>query len=197
MSRVSIRMLRHYDEIGLLRPVKIDQYTGYRYYSEEQLPVMARISLLRDVGFGLAAIKEILKCYDNKEELERYLQLRYAELMEASEETARRLRILDTALKRLRKDEEMKYDVILKTLPERHVASVRQNIPQYDEEGMLWHILFRETEPLGVAIAGPPYILRCFPRPLTARGPIWPPWRGKTPSPAWKRRALPCLPIRS
>lgn len=156
MSRVSIRMLRHYDEIGLLRPVKIDKYTGYRYYSEEQLPVMARISLLRDVGFGLAAIKEILKCYDNKEELERYLQLRYAELMEASEETARRLRILDTALKRLRKDEEMKYDVILKTLPERHVASVRQNIPRYDEEGMLWHILFKETEPIGVAIAEPP-----------------------------------------
>ncbi len=67
LSRVTIRMLRHYDEIGLLKPVKIDKYTGYRYYSEGQLPVMARINSLKDMGFGLAVIKEILQCYDDYE----------------------------------------------------------------------------------------------------------------------------------
>ena len=44
LSRVSIRMLRHYDEIGLLHPVKIDPESGYRYYSENQLPVAGRLS---------------------------------------------------------------------------------------------------------------------------------------------------------
>ena len=34
LTRVSIRMLRHYDEIGLLRPTETDAWTGYRYYSE-------------------------------------------------------------------------------------------------------------------------------------------------------------------
>ena len=37
LSRVSIRMLRHYDDIGLLKPAEIDHFTGYRYYREEQL----------------------------------------------------------------------------------------------------------------------------------------------------------------
>lgn len=40
LSRVSVRMLRHYDEIGLLPPASIDSATGYRYYSEDQLPVL-------------------------------------------------------------------------------------------------------------------------------------------------------------
>ena len=46
LSRVSIRMLRHYDEIGLLKPVWIDPESGYRYYTPEQLPVAGRINAL-------------------------------------------------------------------------------------------------------------------------------------------------------
>ena len=57
LSRVSIRMLRHYDEIGLLRPAQLDAQTGYRYYSEEQLPLVWRVAALRDMGFSLAAIR--------------------------------------------------------------------------------------------------------------------------------------------
>lgn len=158
LSRVSIRMLRHYDEIGLLKPVKIDEFIGYRYYSEEQLPIMARINSLKDMGFGLAAIREILECYDNKEEMERYLRIRYAELIALSEETALRLRFLETAIERLGKEETMNYDVVLKTLPERQVASVRQIIPCYEHEGKLWHILFKETGHMNLVIEEPCYM---------------------------------------
>ena len=42
-SRVSVKALRYYDEIGLLKPVKVDQLTGYRYYSVEQIPRLQRI----------------------------------------------------------------------------------------------------------------------------------------------------------
>ena len=158
LSRVSIRMLRHYDEIDLLKPVRIDEFTGYRYYSEDQLPVMARINALKDMGFGLAAIREILRCYDNKEELEQYLRIRYAELVAVSEQTAQRLRFLETAIERLRKDENMNYNVVLKTLPERQVASVRKIIPRYEQEGMLWNILFQETSHLNLTLAEPCYV---------------------------------------
>ena len=157
LSRVSIRMLRHYDEIGLLRPVKIDPESGYRYYSENQLPVAGRITALKDMGFGLSAIGELLDSYSEKNVLERRLLLKQAELLEQSRQTAYRLRLLDTALERLRKDETMQYDVTLKTFPERYAATVRMNIPTYEMEGMLWSLLVSETDPLHLIPDDPCY----------------------------------------
>ena len=52
LSRVSIRMLRHYDEIGLLTPGKVDAFTGYRYYGEEQLPTIYRINAMKEIRSG-------------------------------------------------------------------------------------------------------------------------------------------------
>lgn len=145
LSRVSIRMLRHYNEIGLLAPEMIDPFSGYRYYSEAQLLTVGRITALKEMGFSLAGISELLACYDDRAELERQLLLKRAEAREAAEEAERRLRLLDTAIERLRKDEPMKYDVTVKTIPERCVASVRQIIPSYDLEGHLWSIFLKET----------------------------------------------------
>ena len=54
LSRVSVRMLRHYDEVGLLAPSEVDSMTGYRYYSERQLITAGRIAALRALGFGLS-----------------------------------------------------------------------------------------------------------------------------------------------
>lgn len=65
LSRISIRMLRHYDEIGLLKPDEVDDFTGYRYYSENKLPQAGLIQALKELGFGLSAIGEILKQYDD------------------------------------------------------------------------------------------------------------------------------------
>ena len=156
LSRVSIRSLRRYDEAGLLAPASIDSFTGYRYYSERQLPVANRIRALRDMGFPLAAVREVLGCYDDPEALERCLLLQRALAWEEMEEARKRLRLLDTALERLRKDETMmKYDVTIKTLPERHVASVRQIIPSYDREGDLWHIYCQETARMNIQDGDP------------------------------------------
>ena len=145
LSRVSIRMLRHYDEIGLLAPEATDPFTGYRYYSEAQLLTVGRITALKEMGFSLAGVSELLACGDDRAALERQLLLKRAEALEAAEEARRRLRLLDTAIERLRKDEPMKYDVTVKTIPERYVASVRQIIPSYDLEGHLWSIFLKET----------------------------------------------------
>ena len=73
LSRISIRMLRHYDEIGLLKPAEIDPFTGYRYYSEDQLSVANRITALKDMGFGLSDIGEILLCADDSAQLMQHL----------------------------------------------------------------------------------------------------------------------------
>lgn len=156
LSRVSIRMLRHYDEIGLLRPVRTDPASGYRWYGEEQLSAAGKIVALREMGFGLSAIGEILRGGDG-ETLERLLRLKELELADQVEELERRRLLLGTALERLRKENNMNYDVVLKTLPERYAACVRMVLPSYAQEGELWHVMVEETAGLKLQFAEPCY----------------------------------------
>ena len=163
LSRTSIRMLRHYDEIGVLHPECVDDFTGYRYYSEAQLPLAGRIQTLKSLGFGLSVIKEILAKHEDAGEMERFLLVKRKELEEESMEIRQKLQFLDSTLKWLRKDGSlMDYSVTLKTIPERYVASVRQVIPAYDCEGMLWEIMCREVEPQNVQQAVPCYGMAIF-----------------------------------
>lgn len=163
LSRISIRMLRHYDEIGLLAPKAIDKFTGYRYYGEDQLPIAGQIAALKDMGFGLTSISEILQYYDDADKLSDFLAVKQAEVSAEAEVIKRRLQLLETAVKRLRKDgTTMSYNVTLKTLPERYVASVRQIIPSYDQESILWNILMEETASLELQPANNCYSLAVF-----------------------------------
>ena len=163
LSRISIRMLRHYDEIALLVPASIDNFTGYRYYSEAQLPIANRITALKEMGFSLAAATEILNSYGNPETLAQFLSVKQTELQEQAEDAVRRLRLLETAIERLRKDSTMmNYDVTLKTLPQRTVASVRKTIPAYDQEGILWNIMMTETAQMNLQPGDPCYSLAIF-----------------------------------
>ncbi|MBQ6595416.1 MAG: MerR family transcriptional regulator [Clostridia bacterium] len=155
LSRVSVRMLRHYDEIGLLKPAEIDRFTDYRYYREDQLPTAGRIAALKDMGFPLADIVRILEIYDDRDQLDRFFSARRRELEALSRDTARRLTLLDAARKRLRKEEDMRYDVIIRTIPERYAATVRMVIPRYEDEGMVWSVLMQETAGMDLAEADP------------------------------------------
>ena len=150
LSRVSIRMLRHYDDIGLLKPAEVDRFTGYRYYSPDQLAIIGRITALKDMGFQLADIVKILDIYENREMLDTYLEKRQAELKQLSEVTEYQMRLLDTARKRLRKEQDMSYNVSIKTIPERYAATVHMTIPRYEDEGMVWQILNEETSLLNM-----------------------------------------------
>lgn len=163
LSRISIRMLRHYDEYGLLIPASIDSATGYRYYGESQLIEAEHIQALKCMGFGLALIREILEKYEEPEEMERFLLIKKKELEAEALETQNRILLLENTLRCLRKDGKlMNYDVVLKTLPERYVASLRRVIPAYDQEGLLWQQLNEEIVPLHVKPVTPCYGLAIF-----------------------------------
>ena len=155
LSRISVRMLRHYDEIGLLKPARIDRFTDYRYYREDQLPTAGRIAALKDMGFSLADIAGMLEVYDDPERLERFFSTRRAELEALSRDTARKLTLLDAARRRLRKEEHMRYDVTIKTFPECTAATVQMTIPCYEDEGMVWGILTQETCRMNLVEADP------------------------------------------
>ena len=73
LSQISIRMLRHYDELGLLIPESTDPFTGYRYYGEAQLSDARKISMLKAMGFPLAEIVGILAIFEDSEQLRPYL----------------------------------------------------------------------------------------------------------------------------
>ena len=155
LSRVSVRMLRHYDEIGLLKPAEIDRFTDYRYYREDQLPTVCRITALKDMGFLLADIVRILEIYDDREKLEQYFSARQKELEAISHDTAHKLTLLDAARKRLRKEENMNYNVTIKTIPERYAATVHMTIPHYEDEGTVWSTMMSETCRMKLADADP------------------------------------------
>ena len=146
LSRVSVRMLRHYDEIGLLKPQSTDRFTSYRYYKEEQLVTVGRITSLKSLGFSLAEIAEILVIFDDTETLDGYLAKKQAEQAALLAGVTQTLRLLETARTRLRKEQNMSYNVTVKTLPERYAACVRMTIPSYEAEGILWKTLCDETD---------------------------------------------------
>lgn len=155
LSRISVRMLRYYDENGLLRPSHIDRFTGYRYYDESQLAEACRIALLRDMGFGVASISAIL--HGGREAYRSALRQQRAELLRRRDEVTAQLILLEKALYRTEKEENPmeKYQVVCKTLPERYVASVRDILPDYFYEGRLWHTLMQETAGLNLVPVEP------------------------------------------
>ncbi|MCR5816794.1 MAG: helix-turn-helix domain-containing protein [Ruminococcus sp.] len=65
----NISVLRHYDKLGLLKPLYIDRFTEYRYYDKSQIAVFERISELKAIGFKLAEIRLLLSCDDSTEEI--------------------------------------------------------------------------------------------------------------------------------
>ncbi len=156
LTLTSIRMLRHYDEIGLLKPNHIDTVTGYRYYSVNQLSDMSRIQYLKNMGLPLARICTMLKCSD-KEVLRQVL----ADCLEARKEEygniVRQITAIEKELNRLEKGcVFMSYTVLQKTMPERMVFSLRKTIGHYSREGELWAQLNREIAPQKPVFTNPP-----------------------------------------
>src|SRR6478672_6956652 len=80
LSRVTVRTLRYYEEVGLLLPRETDRWTGYRYYSAEQLPRLNRILALKDLGFALDQITRLLDDNVSAADLRGMLKMRHAEL---------------------------------------------------------------------------------------------------------------------
>ena len=162
LSRISIRMLRHYDDLGLLKPQEVDSFTGYRYYSPAQLQTASRVTALKDMGFSLASIAKIMKQYHNPEALKAFLTVKLEEVREQEREAQNRLTLIEAAINRLRKDEySMKYNVTLKTMPQRYVASLRKIIPTYQDERILWEQMGQEIG-RNLQMDNPSYSLAVF-----------------------------------
>lgn len=126
-SRVSVKMLRHYDELGLLKPARVDPFSGYRYYSADQLPQLNRIVALKDLGFRLEQIAKLMHEDLSLDQLHGMLKLRRAELEQQMQLTAAQLAQVEARLGMLeRAGKPPRYEVVLRGVPAQQVAGIRQ-----------------------------------------------------------------------
>jgi len=157
LSQVSVKALRHYDGLGLLRPEHVDRLTGYRYYSAEQLPRLNRIIALKDLGFSLDEISELLRDQVPSEQIRGMLRVKRSELRQHIEYEQERLGRVEARLRQIeREDQPSMHEVILKSVESQLAASVRETIPTHPDVGALFHHLAAYLCQRHVSCSAPP-----------------------------------------
>ena len=145
LGQVSPRMLRHYDKLGLLVPSHNDKWTGYRYYTIDQLSKLHRIIALKDLGLSLAQIGELLESDDGMptEQLRGMLRLKQNELMRDIEAGMWRLQSVQARLQELEQEESPSpYEIAVKSVAAQPVASIRMVVPHVAEMGYYCELLY-------------------------------------------------------
>ncbi len=124
-GRVSVRMLRHYDATGLLRPARVDAASGYRFYTAGQLARLNRIIALKDLGFSLDQVRLMLDEQVSAEQLRGMLRLRQAELQSRLSADRARLAQVEARLQIIEREGAMPADDIqVKQIPAVRVAEL-------------------------------------------------------------------------
>lgn len=138
LTQVSIRMLRYYDEMGLLKPAKIDKFTNYRLYSTDQIPLLNKILFLRDLGFNVSEIALALSQWSD-DFIADLLDNKRLEIENTIKGEQDKLSKIELAKRDLQQEKiTIHYNVSIKSIPSYQVFSLRRVVPDYYAEGLLW-----------------------------------------------------------
>jgi DNA-binding transcriptional MerR regulator len=161
-GRVSVRMLRHYDAIGLIRPASVDAATGYRFYQAGQLDELNRVIALKDLGFTLQQVQAILEEKVSVAELRGMLRLRRAEIQASIEAETTRLARVEARLLTIEDGDRVPADgVVVKRLAPVRVAELTGVAASYEPDAItpviqpLYHDLWHRLASAGIPAAGP------------------------------------------
>lgn len=140
LSKISVRMLRHYQEHGLLVPDAVEPHTGYRSYAPGRLDEARRVVLLRDAGFSIEATARLLADAGDPSRVETAVAAHRLELQADRDQVDARLLALDRVGPALEEMVSMDEDIEVRTahLPETTVATLRRRLASYADEGLLW-----------------------------------------------------------
>ena len=131
LSQVTIKALRYYDDLGLLKPISIDKFTGYRYYSIEQLPRIHRIMALKELGLSLEQIAVVLDDELATEQIRQILRLQQSQIEQRIEEERAQLAQVEFRLRMIELEDKMpKLDVIVRQIPPMRALTIRTSIGQ-------------------------------------------------------------------
>ena len=163
-GRVSVRMLRHYDAIGLIRPACVDVATGYRFYEASQLDELNRVIALKDLGFTLQQVQTILEEKVSAAELRGMLKLRRAEIQATIDAETTRLARVEARLMTIEDGARVPADgVVVKRLAPVRVAELTGVAAGYEPEAItpviqpLYHDLWHRLASADIPAAGPPW----------------------------------------
>lgn len=118
---ITAETLRHYDRIGLVKPCKVDEWTGYRYYSRQEIVKLNTIRALRCMDLTLSEIKDLLsyddfhKITEALKQAEKSADEKIAELNYAKEKIQRARTYYENKLN----DEPQKENIFIKYYPKR------------------------------------------------------------------------------
>ncbi|MFN8413568.1 MAG: MerR family transcriptional regulator [Anaerolineales bacterium] len=134
LAQVSTRTLRLYDELNLIKPAHVDHLTGYRSYSLEQLPRLNRILVLKDLGFSLEQIADMLTADLSTEQLSDMLAKKRSELEYQLAEGQNQIARVTARLRQIEAEGKVSpYEVLVKEIPPLVIASVRRTIPNLND----------------------------------------------------------------
>src|SRR5882724_193962 len=146
-GNVTIRTLRFYDEVGLLRPAHVSPESGYRGYSPAQFEELNRIQTFKDMGFALGEILELLLKPLSAEALRGVLQDRREILRDRVREDVGRLTRIEARLDSLQEPGESAPLVLFGETRQQWVASLREKLASYGETDALFSELERKIDP--------------------------------------------------
>lgn len=147
LSLVSVKALRYYDELGLLKPARVDEFTGYRYYSASQLTRLNRILALKDLGLSLEQIALLLDQEPTPDQIRGMLRLKQVELRQRVIEGQARLARIESWLHAFEQEDTMlsDYAVVLKHVAPLRVAQIRGVAPSMEQIGPTLDGLFDQV----------------------------------------------------
>jgi effector-binding domain-containing protein len=159
MTRLSVKALRRYDELGLLVPIVVDPSSGYRYYTYSQANRAEAVRILRGLDMPLEQVRELLES-DAPEVTRKHLELHRASLQERRERHDRMLSFIEKLIER--KEGVMPYEVQVKEVPAQRVAILRRRTSMSaigKDIAEAFAELGEAVGRAGVPMAGPPFLL--------------------------------------
>lgn len=149
IARVSARLLRFYDEIGLLAPEHADPRSGYRFYTVAQLERLNRITVLKELGFSLEQIAGILQRNLSPAELRAMLELRRNDVEHTLIQEQQRLRHIETRIAQIEVEGTFSADdVVLRAEPARRLLSLRRTVASFAQARSLIGVLREHSRDL-------------------------------------------------
>ena len=130
LAHVTVKALRYYAEMGLLKPTWIDRFTGYRYYDLDQLPRLNRILALKDLGFSLDQIVHLLDEHLSVEQMQGMLRRKQAELEARLTAEQNRLEMVAVRLRQIEQEGQVgREEVLVKRIEKLPIAALREVAP--------------------------------------------------------------------
>lgn len=160
LCQLPVSALRYYDTVDLFKPKQIDQLTGYRYYSADQLPRLNRLLALKELGLSLDEIKLMLDNKLSANQIRALLRVKQIELKAHVRITQAQLHRVAMRLHQIEHESQRDdYNVVSKTLPQTTVLAAREGFSSRQEAVQRLNQITSELQSQGITPSGPSFLL--------------------------------------